>query len=61
MVGKYKVSDNNLISTYLHLNTVYNTVTISCVLLIINTLLLIDVVFRRNTTVLVPNNLNLKH
>jgi len=24
-------------------------------------LLLIDVVFRRNTTVLVPNNLNLKH
>jgi len=26
-----------------------------------NLLLLIDVVFRRNTTVLVPNNLNLKH
>jgi len=24
-------------------------------------LLLIDVVFRRNTTVLVPNNFNLKH
>jgi len=32
-----------------------------CMSINISVLLLIDVVFRRNTTVLVPNNLNLKH